>query len=211
MYLGQFAMKIEKTAMSLVEIATRYFNLAESILHAMIDSTRKKNLPVVFVLNRPFFHACYKGMWICLAENPTDMPDDLLQLGGGIDAVIDDKFESWHAPFFNKGVARYSAFLESPIQKELSDEGKLKPSKLIERLHNDVHGGLPSVEFYERLAQHGGLLHAAKELCIIGHSPLYLNHRFAMCMRFPDGPVHRGNLLAEPFGHEILKVHTMTE
>jgi hypothetical protein len=203
-------MKIEKTRLPVVEVASKYFELAESILQAMIDCTLQKNLPAVFVLNRPFFHACYKGMWICLAVTPSDMPDDLLQLGKGIDAAIDGRFESWNAPFINKGVGRYAAFLESRIQGDLSDEGKLKATKLIERLHNDVHGGLPSMEFYSRLAQHGDVLHAAKELCIVGHDPLYLNFRFAMYKRFPDGPVHGDNLLAEPFGRDILEIHKLS-
>jgi len=197
--------------MSVVDVATRYFELAESILQAMIDSTLKKNCAVVFVLNRPFFHACYKGMWVCLAEAPSDVPDDLFDLGRDIDAVIDERFESWDAPFVKKGVARYSGLLESPIGKELSDEGKLKSSKLIERLHNDVHGGLPSLEYYQQLTKCGNLLQAVKELCIIGYDPLYRNLRFATAMRFPDGPVDRGDLLVEPFGHQILKVCEMKQ
>src|SRR5712692_565742 len=107
-------MKIDKSGMSVVEVATSYFELAESILQAMIDSTLGKNLPVVFVLNRPFFHACFKGMWICLAENPSDVPDDLLKLGNAIDAVIEERLKSWNAPFLNQGEkARYSALLNS--------------------------------------------------------------------------------------------------
>src|ERR1039458_7490473 len=100
------------------------------------------------------------------------MPDDLIKLGNDIDAVIVDKFESWGAPFLTKAGARFAAFLKSPIQKQLSDEGKVKQSTLIERLHSDVHGGLPSLDYYEQVKRHGNLVHAAKELCVIGHAPL---------------------------------------
>ena len=51
-------MKIEKTGLSVRDVATGYFEFTESILQAMIDSTLRRNFPVVFVLNRPFFHAC---------------------------------------------------------------------------------------------------------------------------------------------------------
>src|ERR1035437_3892814 len=117
-------MKIEKTGLSVRDVATGYFEFTESILHAMIDSTLRRNFPVVFVLNRPFFHACYKGLWVCLKDGSSDMPDDLIKLGNDIDAVIVDKFESWGAPFLTKAGARFAAFLKSPIQKQLSDEGK---------------------------------------------------------------------------------------
>jgi|SRR5579859_4131169 len=197
-------MKIDKTAMSVVDVATSYFELAESILQGMIDSTLRKNLPVVFVLNRPFFHACFKGMWMCLAEDPNELPDDLFELANSIDAVIEERFNSWNAPFLDQGEkARYSALLKSPVLKQLSDDGRVKPSKLIERLHNDVHGGLPSLEIYQQLTHHGNLLESAKELCVIGHHPLYLNLRFAMSMRFPDGPICRGDHLAEPFARQM--------
>ena len=202
------AMKIDKSGMSVAEVATSYFELAESILQAMIDSTLRKNLPVVFVLNRPFYHACYKGMWMSLAEDPRDAPpDDLLKLGNAIDAVIEERFQSWYAPFPNRGrLARYATLLNSPVLKQLADDGKVKPSNLIERLQNDVHGGLPSLQYYRRMVQHGYFLNSARELCVIGHNSLYLNLRFAMSERFPDGPVHPGKLLAGPFGQEILAI-----
>jgi hypothetical protein len=205
-------MKIEKTRLSIVEVATSYFELAESILQAMIDSTLKSNLPVVFALNRPLFHACYKGMWTCLVEHPSEVPDELFTLGNDIDAVIEERFSSWNAPFCeDAGKARYSALFKSPILKELADEGKIKSSTLIERLHNDVHGGLPSLEYYRHLVQHGSLLLSAKDLCIIGHNPLYLNLRFAISMRFPDGSVRRENLLAEPSSQQILEVYDLPD
>ncbi len=206
---AQFKKKLPPKA---YDVAKGYFQLTESILEAMIDATVRPNLPVVFVLNRPFFHACYKGMWTCLTENPSKIPDDLLQLGVDIDEAIEQKFEEWNAPFFNQApMGRYAAFLESPIQKQLSDEGKIKPSTLIERLHTDVHGGLPSLVYYQQLMQEGNVLHAAKELCVFGHDPLYLNLRFAISMRFPDGPVARENLLADPFAQQILAIHGMPE
>ncbi|MHB8654318.1 MAG: hypothetical protein ACYDA9_10605 [Terriglobia bacterium] len=203
-------MRIDKSRMSVAEVATGYFELAESILQAMIDSTLRKNLPVVFVLNRPFYHACFKGMWMCLAENPSDVPDKLLELGNAIDAVIEERFQSWYDPFPNQGgIARYSALLNSPVLKQLSDDGKVKQSKLIERLNNDVHGGLPSLEYYQQVVQHGYSLNSAKELCVVGHNLLYLNLRFAMSKRFPDGPVRPGSLLADPFGQEILAIYDL--
>ena len=205
-------MKIEKAAISPLEIGSRYFELTESILRAMIDSTLAENFPAVFALNRPLFHASYKAMWISLVENPSDMPDDLLKLGADIDAVIEEKFRSWNAPFVTGGsVARYAGLLTSPVHKQLSDEGKMKPTTVVERLHNDVHGGLPSLEYYERLVKHGQLRHSAKELCVIGHSPLYLNLRFALSKRFPSGPVTPDKLLFEPFTMQMLAIYNMPD
>jgi hypothetical protein len=149
---------------------------------------------------------------MCLVEGSKDLPDDLLKLGRDIDAVIEQKFEAWRAPFVNKGTrSRFSTFLKSPIHKELAAQGKVRPSTLIERLHNDVHGGLPALDYYQQLVQAGSLLHSAKELCIIGHDPLYLTLRFAMSMRFPEGPVRRDGLMAEPFGNQILKIYDLAE
>ena len=204
-------MKIEKAGMSVAEIAADYFGLAESILQAMIDSTLKKNLPVVFVLNRPFLHACYKGMWLALADEPKEIPDELARLGRDIDAKIDRKFESWNTPFKAQNLARYESFLGGQISPQLSAEGKVKASTLIERLHNDVHGGLPSLGFYRGLAVNGSLLHSAKELCIVGHSPFYQNLRLAMAMEFPTGPVRREDVLADPLAPQILKIYEMAD
>jgi hypothetical protein len=198
--------------MSVHDVAVSYFALVESILQAMIDASLKRNLAVVFVLNRPLFHACYKAMWTCLMDNPDEVPDDLLQLGEGIDSLIEKRFEEWKAPFINKGVTgRYGSFLKSQVQKEAAEEGKMKPSTLIQRLNDDVHGGLPSLVFYHQLTLEGTLLHSAKELCVVGHDPLYLNLRFAISMRFPNGPVTRENLLADPFAQQILAIYGMSE
>ncbi len=195
-----------------IVVAEGYFRLAESILHAMIDSTLGHNFPVAFVLNRPFFHACYKGLWTCLTKAPAKIPDDLLKLGADIDNVIEKRFEAWNYPLLNKGAtARYSAFLKSPVHKQLSDDGQIKPSSLIGRLHDDVHGGLPSLVAYQQLTREGKVCHIAKELCVVGHDPLYLHLRFALAMRFPTGCVARANLLADPFLLQILAIYAMPE
>jgi hypothetical protein len=178
----------------------------------MVDATLRGNLDVVFVLNRPFFHACYKGMWMCLVDDPNELPDDLVELGLAIDQVIEQRFSSWGAPFRKQGVAaRYSLFLKSPIEKERAMQGKIRSSTLVERLHNDVHGGLPSLGYYRDLKDSGGIVHAAKELCIIGHEPLYRNLRFAISKRFPKGPVTAANLFADPFAQQILTIYNVPD
>ena len=197
-------------------MAAEYYRWAESILEAMIDSTLKGNRPVVFVLNRPFLEACYKGTRICVADpkklGHQDANASLDTIARQIDEVIDQRFKDWDAPFKTTAVrSRYSAFLKGAVLKNLSDAGKIKPSSMIARLHNDTHGGLPSIEFYRDVENAGLLAHSTKELCVIGHDPFLMNFRFALSKAFPDGPINSSNLMAEPLVSKILQVYKLPD
>jgi len=108
-------MKIEKSALSLQDLATRYYELAHSVLEAMIDATLKGNLPAVFVLNRPLIEACFRGSQICLVQpGKIDDADSLEEVAATIDEVIQQRFEEWQLPFHDKRVVnRYAEFLKS--------------------------------------------------------------------------------------------------
>jgi len=187
-----------KPKLTTAELASGYFQHTESILQAMIDSTLRNNLPVVFVLNRPFLHACYKGTWLCVVKQPAKMPDNLLELGKQIDAAA-------------AGLNKYAQFITSPIQPRLSSAGKIRRSNLVQRLHTDVHSDLSSIEYYLDLAREAGSVHAAKELCVVAHMPFYRNLRIAMAEKYPSGPVTRDNVLADPLVKDMLRVYDLPE
>jgi hypothetical protein len=212
-------MKISKSALQPQDVVLQYYSWAESILQAMIISALKGNLPVVFILNRPLFEACLKGLRICMLDPSKlaglDADLDLPRLAAEIDEVIDQRFTEWGAPFINPAVgSRYAGFLESSTLKALSDGGDIKPSSVLERLHNDTHGTLPTLEYYRNVQERNLLRRSAKELCAVGWDPFLLHLRFAISKRFPHGPINDGNLLdvtASPLGLGIKQVLEMSD
>ena len=209
-------MGLKKSKLTLEEAAQEYESLAESVLAAMVDCSLNLNFSPVFILKRPFLEACFKGMWLCLADPSTqigvDSDIDLLKLAKKIDMLIDPQFEKWDAPFAGgHKSARYSMFLLSPVMKGLSDRSRLKSTTVIERLHNDIHSSLPSLEFMDAMKRSGGLVHAAKELCVVGWDPFLLNLRFALARRFANSTVARQGILNSPLAGAVLRVMELPE
>ena len=175
-----------------------YYLWAESILEAMVDSALAENVRAVFLLNRPFLEATYKGTWLCVMDPggllDADIDDTSLEdLAAQIDEVIRERFKVWVPEGDHSELARFSTFLKSSVLLSLAREGKAKHSTVIQRLHNDVHNSIHSIEYYKAIKD-GQLVHSAKEICLVAWQPFLLNLRFCLSKRFPEGKINSTNL-----------------
>jgi hypothetical protein len=190
--------KIGKSKLSPQDLATEYYLWAESILRAMVDSALAGNLKAVFLLNRPFLEASYKGTWLCVVD-PDRLPDadiddtPLEDLAAQIDSVIAKRFEAWGQTADRSDLERFLKFLKSGVLASLASEGKVKPSTVIQRLHNDVHSSIHSIEYYKSIPD-GQLSHSAREICWVAWQPFLLNLRSCLSKRFPDGKITSANI-----------------
>jgi hypothetical protein len=190
--------KIGKSKLSAQDLAMEYYLSAESVLQAMVDSTLAGNHRAVFLLNRPFLESSYKGSWICVTDPAglanADIDDAPLEdLAAQIDEAIAERFKAWKPSADCSQLARYLRFLKSEVLSSLSSEGNVRPSTLIQRLHNDVHSSVHAIEYYKTI-QDGQLLHSAKEICWVAWQPFLLNLRFCLSKRFPDGAINSTNI-----------------
>jgi len=77
---------------------------------------------------------------------------------------------------------------------------------VIQRLNNDIHVALESLEDYDSVRKAGLTLHSAKELCVVGWDPFVSYFRFALSKKFPGGPINSSNLLDTPFLSRIEQI-----
>lgn len=190
--------KITKSKLSLQDLAMEYYLWAESILQAMVDSALAGNVRAVFLLNRPFYEASFKGTWLCVIDpnglRDADIDDTSLEvLAAQIDEVIRERFNVWVPAGDHSELARFSKFLKSSVLLGLASEGKAKHSTVIQRLHNDIHNSIHSIEYYKALKD-GQLVHSAKEICSVAWQPFLWTLRLCLSKRFPEGKINSTNL-----------------